>query len=149
MEEKIYYAKIIFESFDFMRPNGLDNWNILLNVAMKELAFERLEWSGGKEKVVKNYAIQMTDEDIIQLLPYINALEFEPYRNVDDSQYFMIYDGPTLKFIGITDSYLPLYQHYIYFVGEIGEERPYEKLFSYIVNKYLSHLWGNALLEKN
>ena len=135
--EKIYYTKIIFESFG-LRPRGLDNWDILLNVAMKELAFQRWDWKGGEQKVVKNFAIQLTDEDIVQLLPYINALDFEPYRNVDDSQYFMTYDGPTVKFIGITDSYLPLYQQHVYFVGEIGEERPYEKLFSYIVNKYLS-----------
>ena len=136
--EKIYYTKIIFESCG-LRPRGLDNWDILLNVAMKELAFQRWDWKGGEQKVVKNFAIQLTDEDIVQLLPYINALDFEPYRNVDDSQYFMTYDGPIVKFIGITDSYLPLYQQYVYFVGEIGEERPYEKLFSYIVNKYLSH----------
>ena len=139
-KEKIYYTKIIFESFGCGRPRGLDDWNILLNVAMKELAFERLEWRGGKENVVENFAKKLTDEDITELLPYINALDFEPYRNVDDSQYFMTYDGPTLKFTGITNSYLPLYQHYIYFVGKIGKERPYEKLFSYIVNKYLSHL---------
>ena len=53
--------------------------------------------------------MQLTDEDIVQLLPYINALDFEPYRDADDSQYFTTYDGPTLKFIGITNSHLPLY----------------------------------------
>ena len=140
VKEKIYYTKIIFESFDYGRPCGLDDWNILLNIAMKELAFERLEWRNGKEKVVKNLAMQRTDEDIVQLLPYIHALDFEPYRDADDSQYFTTYDGPTLKFIGITNSHLPLYQQYIYFVGKIGKECPYEKPFSYIVNKYLSQL---------
>lgn len=135
-EEKIYYTKIIFESDDSLR--GI--WNILLNVAMKEFAFECLEWKGGKEKVVKNFSKQLTDEDITELLPYINALDFEPYRNVDDHDYgeFLLCDDrPTLKFIGITNSYLPLYQHY--FWGGYGKEvRPYEKLFLYIVNKYLS-----------
>ena len=62
-KEKIYYTKIIFESFGCGRPRGLDDWNILLNVAMKELAFERLEWRGGKENVVENFAKKLTDED--------------------------------------------------------------------------------------
>ena len=61
-------------------------------------------------------------------------------ETMSTSNYFMTYDGPTLKFIGITDSYLPLYQQHVYFVGDIGEERPYEKLFSYLVNKYLSQM---------
>jgi hypothetical protein len=67
-------------------------------------------------------------------------LEFEPYRDVDDSKEWFCYDGPVLKFIGITDSYIPLYQKYIYFIGK--DKRPYEKLYSYIIEKYFSSLIG-------
>ena len=105
--EKIYYTKIIFECFKSQ------NWSILLNVVAKEAAFERREWSGGKEKVTENLSVKLTDEDIAQILPYINALDFEPYRYVDDSKDFIVYDAPVVTFIGVTNSYLPLYQHAI------------------------------------
>ena len=135
MGEKIYYTKIIFECTWFR-----DDWNILLDVASKEGAFERLKWIGGKEKVVENVSVKLTDEDIIELLPSINALDFEPYRYVDDSEEWLCYDAPVLKFIGITDSYLPLYQHYIYFNEGRKEKRPYEKLYRYLEEKYFKKM---------
>ena len=136
-EEKIYYTKIIFDCFGLR-----DNWSILFNVVSKEAAFESREWSGGKEKVVENFSVKLTDEDIAQILPYINALDFEPYRYVDDSEDFIVYDAPVVKFIGITNSYLPLYKHGIYFNDNRKEKRPYEKLFLYIVEKYFSSFIG-------
>lgn len=35
------------------------------------------------------------------------------YRYVDDSKDFIVYDAPVVTFIGVTNSYLPLYQHAI------------------------------------
>ncbi|MBQ8885262.1 MAG: hypothetical protein IJY62_02695 [Clostridia bacterium] len=136
-EEKIYYTKIIFECRD-----SRNDWNILINVISREAAFQSLKWIGGKEKVVENIPVKLTDEDITELLPYINALDFEAYRYVDDSKEWFIYDAPVLKFIGITNSYLPLYQHYIYYNDNRKDKRPYEKLYSYVIKKYFSSLIG-------
>ena len=130
MKDKVYYTKIIFECIR-------DNWNILLNVVSKEAAFERLQWIAGAEKVVENISVKLTDEDIAELLPYINALDFEPYRDSDDSKKFMCYDAPVIKFMGVTDSYIPLYQHDIYFIGG-KDARPYEKLYFYVIKKYFN-----------
>ena len=133
MEEKIYYTKIIFEKINRCK----NEWSILLNVESKEAAFQRFQWSGRKEKVVESFSKKLTDQDIADLLPYINALDFEPYRDIDDSKDWFCYDNYSLKFTGITNSYIPLYQHYVYLNYNRKDMRPYEKLYSYIINKIL------------
>ena len=136
MEEKIYYTKILFEKINRCQ----DEWSVLLNVELKEAAFQRFQWSKGKEKVVESFSKKLTNQDIANLLPYINALDFEPYRYIEDRKDWFCYDNYLLKFTGITNSHLPLYQHYVYLNYNRKDMRPYEKLYSYILNNIFSDL---------
>lgn len=87
-----------------------------------------------------SYGIKLTNEDIESLLPYCNALLFEPYRNkkmsMDDAGYIGYRDEVSVRFRGITDSYIPelvLPMNYYYDEEHIW---PSEKLYRYLVKTF-------------
>lgn len=63
------------------------------------------------KKVKFSYGIRVKEEQMQELLPYCNALDFEPYRNremsMTDKGYKAYRDEYDVEFIGITDSYIP------------------------------------------
>ena len=73
------------------------------------------------EEVVFSYGLELSEKDISNILPYCNALEFEPYRNkkqkMDQKGYLGYLDEAKMKFIGVSFSYLPIIElpmNYIY-----------------------------------
>ncbi len=111
----------------------------MINTLSKELSFEQIGRNG---KVIWSYAKKMCKSELDELLPYINALEYEPYRDIRDSmedEGFCGYrDEYSLHFIGFTDSYLPLFWHDMTLLYRGKYIRPYEKLYQYLLKKYFS-----------
>ena len=118
----------------------LDEKNIFIDIVSRKILFEYENYCC---RVKETFSKELTDEEIAELLPYINALDFEPYRYIDDedSRYILCYQY-YLNFIGFTDSKFPTYEHSVCFNSERKEKRPYEKLYSFIINKFLSQFIG-------
>ena len=144
MEEN-YYKQIIFHCSGFLYEK-----NIFIDVESRKILFE---YENLCYRTKETFSKELTDEEVAELLPYINILEFEPYRYVDDydcSRLLCYQYG--LEFIGFTGSKLPTYEHSIYFNSKRKEKRPYEKLYSFIINKFLSrfigiHFFGDELQQ--
>ena len=79
-----------------------------------------------------------TAAEIEEMKPYINAWDFEPYRNREMEMFnpgFVGYlDGIHSAFEGITDSYLPYIKLSMDYCYE--PMLPPEALYSYIMDKY-------------
>lgn len=91
------------------------------------------------QKVAFSYGIKLSDEQMQQLLPYCNAVEFEPYRNkemsMSDKGYIGCRDEVSLHFVAITDSYIPKMEWVRYYCDE-EYIWPSERLYRYLVLKY-------------
>ncbi len=99
-------------------------------------------------EVVFAWGHKLSEEELVELLPYCNALDFEPYRDkkmsMNDEGYIGYRDEISTHFTGITDSHLPkleLPMNYYYDEEHIW---PSEKLYRYLVYKYLE---GNKKLK--
>lgn len=88
--------------------------------------------------VVHSKVFKLTDEEFEQLLPYCNALEFEPFRNkdmsMDDAGWCGYLDEDIRrKFIGITDSYIPKIELPMdYFYSEV-HSWPSQRLYNLLM----------------
>lgn len=93
-----------------------------------------------KENIIFSYGIKITPEQIKGLLPYCNALDFEPYRNkemtMDDVGFCGYRDEVTMSFKAISDSYLPIIELPMDYVYEEAYIWPSEKLYRYIVKTF-------------
>ena len=128
MEEKIYYTKIIFEG------SGYYSWIITLDVNCQKLIFEYFS----KGEVTYVYEKKLSNKHIKNLLPYINALDYEPFRDVEDTMqdegWCGYRDGQYVEFIAFAEPYLPVYRHNMDYLYK--EQRPYEKLYDFLRRKY-------------
>lgn len=91
-----------------------------------------------EQEVVFSYAIKLTDKQVEELLPYCNALDFEPYRNqerVIDEELFLVLDDTygSISFMGITDSYIPMLELTMNLDCNEEHSWPSEKLYRYLV----------------
>lgn len=93
------------------------------------------------QKVAFSYGIQLSEEQMKNLLPYCNASEFEPYRNrkmsMYDEGYIGYRDEIRLRFTGVTDSYIPKMEWFMEYYYDEKHIWPSEKLYQYLVLKYL------------
>lgn len=92
-------------------------------------------------EVIFSHGIKLSEEQMEKLLPYCNALDFEPYRNKEmkmgEKGYVGYRDTIEVSFKAVTDSYLPyieLPMDYFYIEDYIW---PSEKLYRYIVTTFL------------
>ena len=90
-----------------------------------------------------NYGIRLSQSQYEALLPYCNALDFEPYRNKEmsmkDEGFAGYRDEITVSFAAVTDSYIPylkLPMNYYYDEEHIW---PSEKLYRYIYKTFLNN----------
>ena len=82
MTSPIYYSQFRFETW------GYANYRLVCNVTGRELYYQVLDYPCYvekekvlcRERIVSQKAMILTDEDVENLKPYINALDFEPYR---------------------------------------------------------------------
>ncbi len=95
-----------------------------------------------QEKVAFSYAVELNDEQMKDLLPYCNALDFEPYRNrkmeMEDPGWIGYRDEVKLYFKGITDSYIPLMELPMNYYYDEENIWPSEKLYRYLVSTFFS-----------
>lgn len=94
-----------------------------------------------EQKIAFSYAIKLTDGQMKALLPYCNALEFEPYRDrkmqMGEEGYIGYRDEVRLYFRAITDSYIPMLElpmEYYYDEKHIWSS---EILYQYLVKTFL------------
>ena len=95
------------------------------------------------QKVVFSYGIKLSETQLQQLLPYCNALEFEPYRNrkmsMSDDGYIGYRDEINLYFTGITDSPIPKMEWNMLYYYDEAHIWPSEKLYRYLVMEYFQN----------
>lgn len=101
-----------------------------------------LKDEGREDDVVFSHMHHFSETEKQELLSYCNALEFEPYRNREMSMsaegYLGYRDEAEVSFVGITDSYIPMIKLPMYYYYDEGHIWPSEKLYRYILRKYLS-----------
>lgn len=101
-----------------------------------------------EQEVVFSYAVKLTDEQMKELLPYCNALEFEPYigkeMSMNDKGYRGYRDEVRLYFTAISDSYIPKMELPMDLYYDEEHIWPSEKLYRYLVKTYFE---GNKKLK--
>lgn len=92
-----------------------------------------------KEMFLKGF--KLSSKVMNELLPLCNALDFEQYRDkeqsMNDPGYIGYRDETTLIFEGITDSCLPLNKIYMSYYYDEKHIPPTEKLYRYICKNIL------------
>ncbi len=101
-----------------------------------------------EQEVVFSHAINITDEQMEELLPYCDAAEFEPYRDrkmsMNDEGFIGYRDEVHLYFRAITDSYIPLLELPMEYHYDEEHIWPSEKLYRYLVKNFFE---GNKKLK--
>lgn len=102
-----------------------------------------------EQEVVFSHAIKFTDEQMKELLPYCNALDFEPYidkeMSMDDEGYIGYRDKVHLYFTAISDSYIPKMELPMDYYYDEEYIWPSEKLYRYLEKTYFE---GNKKLRR-
>lgn len=84
--------------------------------------------------------IKITEEQMKKLLPYCNALEFEPYRNrkmsMNDEGYMGYRDEISTYFTGITNSHIPKLELPMDYYYDEEHIWPSEKLYRYLIRRF-------------
>lgn len=98
------------------------------------------------ESFVKNvefsYGVRLSQQQYESLLPYSNALDFEPYRNrtmsMHDEGYIGYRDEIKVSFCGVTDSYITYIELPMDYYYDEKHIWPSEKLYYYIYKTFLN-----------
>lgn len=114
---------------------------ITLDIPQQELAIIKYSLETGD--ILDSKGLKLSNDEMEQILPLCNALEFDKYRNINpdmSSPGFMSYldDGATRKFIGITDSYIPLMEISMNYSFNIKHQWPTEKIYNFLVQHYVT-----------
>lgn len=159
MSHEIYFSKIVFQAE--IGCGKMQN-SMLLDIHQHELAYQVLErekqkpaimevvdcaiserqyyFNVDRQKIVFSYGIKLTEAQIEEMLPLCNTLEFEPYRSkemsMNDEGCIGYRDEIRLRFIGITDSYIPKMEWEMPYYYDEEHIWPSEKLYRYLVTKY-------------
>lgn len=119
-----------------LRASGVLEFTIRCNIIMKKLSYVYRRYS---DYELVQISIQLTDDDIEKIKPYINSKNFECYR-AEKIKYepFMPYlDDWTMEFEGITGSEIPILKlssdDYAW-----DMQPPVEKLFLFLKNNFFS-----------
>ncbi|HAK42747.1 MAG TPA: hypothetical protein DCM59_08675 [Clostridium sp.] len=117
-----------------IRASGGLKFTIRCNIIMKELSYEFGRYSDNE---LVQIAINLTDDDIEYIKPYIKVKDFESYRGKENkNSIFMSYlDGWTMEFEGITGLEIPILKlssgDYAFNI-----QPPVEKLYLFLRNEY-------------
>ena len=90
-----------------------------------------------EQEVIFSYGIKLTKQQMEQLLPLCNALDFEPFRDremhMGEEGYCGYRDEVRVQFRGITDSHIPLLELPMYYYYDSEHIWPSEKLYHHII----------------
>ncbi|MDD3417082.1 MAG: hypothetical protein PHY47_24320 [Lachnospiraceae bacterium] len=96
-----------------------------------------------EKEVVFSYGIKISDAQMKELLPYCNALDFEPYRakemSMDDPGFIGYRDEIRVDFTGITNSYIPKLELPMSYFYDEEHIWPSEKLYRYLMKTFLEN----------
>lgn len=96
-----------------------------------------------EKNVVFSKGFKLKNNQIKAILPYCNALDFEPYRNremsMNDEGYAGYRDEVSLKFRAITDDYIPMIELPMSYYYDKEHIWPSEKLYKYIITNFFSN----------
>ena len=102
-----------------------------------------MEDEQSEQTIEFSYAIKLTDEQMKSLLPYCNALDFEPYRHkkmkMGEEGYIGYRDEVHLYFRAITDDYIPLLELPMEYYYDEEHIWPSEKLYRYLVKTFFEN----------
>lgn len=153
--EPIYFSKI-----EYTESMGSKRSTILLNLIEKELSYQVFDCKkqssiikdndyyivNGQtydQEVIFSYGMKLCDEQMEKLLPYCNALDFEPYRNkemsMEDKGYMGYRDERCLHFVAITNSYIPKLELPMTYYYDEEHIWPSEKLYRYLVKTFFEN----------
>lgn len=90
-----------------------------------------------------SYGIKLTDEQVFELLPYCNAVDFEPFRNremsMKDDGYIGYRDEVQMRFRAITNSHIPLIELPMNYYYDEQHIWPSEKLYRYLLTTFFEN----------
>lgn len=96
-----------------------------------------------EENVVFSKGIKLIENQIKKILPYCNALDFEPYRNremsMSDEGYVGYRDEVSMRFRAITDDYIPMIELPMSYYYDKEHIWPSEKLYKYLITNFFSN----------
>lgn len=91
-----------------------------------------------EKEIIFSYGLTLTDQQMENLFPLCNALDFEPFRNremiMGEEGYCGYRDEVRVQFRGITDSHIPLIELPMYYFYDSEHIWPSEKLYCHIIN---------------
>lgn len=123
------------------RPN--EDSKLMLDICVGKNGMQKVKVRAEdiSSKVIFSKGIKLSDEEIKELLPYCNALDFEPFRDrkmsMDDPGYRGYRDEITMWFRGITDSYIPKIELSMEYVYDEKHTWPSERLYQFIMEKHI------------
>lgn len=99
-------------------------------------------------KIIFSYGLKLSNNKLQELLPYCDALKFEPYRtrkiSMNDKGYIGYRDERNIKFTAITNSYIPKMSWNMTYLYNEAHIWPSEKLYRFLIMKYFH---GNKKLR--
>lgn len=136
-DNHIYFTKMQFITYFVYKSE----YAIILDIPQQELAI--IKYSTATGDIIDSEGIELSNHEMEEILPMCNALEFEKYRNKEPDMSdpgFEAYldDGATRKFIGITDSYIPMMEISMNYSFNKKHQWPTEKIYNYLCQKYVN-----------
>lgn len=123
------------------RPN--EDAKLMLDICVGKNGMQKVKVRAEdiSSKVIFSKGIKLSDEEMRELLPYCNALDFEPFRDremsMDDPGYRGYRDEITMWFRGITDSYISKIELPMEYVYDEKHTWPSERLYQFIMDKHI------------
>ena len=113
-----------------------DNYEITINLHMREFKVDIFDKK--KKRQLKSFGFKLSEQDIEELIPYIQVADYEKYRDLDYKKYDGGYrDGWGIVFWCMSDTGNSLLQFEIVELYDRKNSPPFYRLWEYICNKYL------------
>lgn len=130
----ISFSKMQFITYFMYKPA----YAVILDIPQQELAI--IKYSTATGDVIDSEGIELNDHEMEEILPMCNALEFEKYRDMEPDMSapgFEAYldEGASRKFIGITDSYIPMMEMSMDYSFNKKHQWPTEKIYNYLCQR--------------
>ncbi len=96
-----------------------------------------------KQRELFSYGYKLTPDELKEVLPYCNALEYEAYRgkimSTKDAGYRGYRDQVSMHFSAVTDSYIPKMNLPMDYLYDEEHTWPHERLYKYLVKRFLEN----------
>ena len=130
-----YYSKVQFDFYVSVTIKA----RILLNVIAGELSYQEFDSHGD---VTISKGMNLSENQIEEIMPYLDTAKFEPYRHRDESFDEIgicgYYDEIRAHFIGVSNSPVPMINLYMNMIHDDKHLLPTEKLLNYLCLTFFS-----------